>query len=118
MPYLPVVRSQVVEVDIWAWVGLAAEVADVCLASISPAHVGVHVRLAAPTAHRAHLPKINHLQAHTHTVCRFCQAVAASEVAQLASSATLAVGLRTVTSCYGRAAMNQMLDYAQLLRCT
>jgi hypothetical protein len=40
---------------------VAAEVAHKRLAAVRPAHVGVHVRLAAPTAHRAQLAQVNHL---------------------------------------------------------
>ena len=57
----PVVWAEVVEVDVRAGVGLATEVAHKRLATVCPAHVGVHVGLAAPTAHRPQLTQVHNL---------------------------------------------------------
>jgi hypothetical protein len=57
----PVVWAQVVEVDVRAGVGLTTEVAHKRLATVCPAHVGVHVGLAAPTAHWPQLTQVHNL---------------------------------------------------------
>ncbi len=63
IPRAPAIRAQVVEVVLRAGCAGTTEAADKGLATISPAHEGVHVGLAAAATHRSQLTQVNHLQA-------------------------------------------------------